>query len=216
MDYYKKISKIQFNIGIIVAPEEIGKFLEKEFFEEYLNKNICFKGHLSINNYFYCKNTKEFDEKKFKDLSFKNVELSIIFKLGYKELFYSKGDYIYFLIIFRKVDEWIFGEIFLKKYHLVFNQDSKTIGYYQDIENEDNNNNEKNSGENGKDKNNFKLTLTNILLLLILLCNIIVGIVFYAKKGKRKNRANELDDDYEYKDSINEDKEAKERNKIIE
>ena len=218
IDYYKKFAKIQFNIGIIVAPEQIVDILEKEFFEEYLNKNICFKVYLSINTYFYCKNTKEFDARKFKDLSFKNVELSIIFKLGYKELFYSKGDYIYFLIIFRKVDEWIFGEIFLKKYHLVFNQDLKSIGYYQDMENEDNNNNKSNGEDNnkGKDRNNFKLTLTNILLLLILLCIIIVSIVFYTKKGKRKNRANELDDDYEYKDSINEDKEAKEKNKIIE
>ena len=195
-----QIARFQFDLNIIIAPNEMGDFLEKQFFGEYISKNICFFNNTSINKYIYCKN-KKFDIKKFKSIYFKNVDLSIIFELSYKELFYSNGDYIYFLILFRSVDDWIFGDIFLKKYYLVFNQEARTIGYYQGMEKEEKEN-------NGK---KFKITFTHILLILILIAIIIVGIVLYIKIGrKKKNRANELEDDYEYNESIND------KNKIIE
>ena len=194
-----QIARLQFDSNIIIAPNEIGYFLEKQFFGEYISKNICFFNDTTLNKYIYCKN-KQFDVKKFKSIYFKNVDLTIIFELSYKELFYINGDYIYFLIIFRQIDDWIFGNIFLKKYFLVFNQEAKTIGYYQGMEKE----------ENGK---KFKITLTHILLILILLAIIVVGIVLYIKKGPRKKKANELDDDYDYNQSINE---QNDKNKIIE
>ena len=197
-----KIARIQFDSRIIIAPNEMGDFLEKIFFGEYISKNICFFNKTSISKYIYCKN-KKFDVKKFKSIYFKNVELNIIFELSFKELFYENGENIYFLIIFRPVDDWIFGDIFLEKYHLVFNQEAKTIGYYQGMEKEETENDGKNS----------KITLTHLLLILILLAVIVVGVVLYIKKGPRKNRANELDDNYEYNESINE---QTDKNKIIE
>ena len=197
-----QVAKFQFDSNIIIAPNEMGDFLEKQFFGEYISKNICTFNNTSINKYIYCKN-KKFDVKKFKSIYFKNVDLNIIFELSYKELFYLNGDYIYFLIFFRPVDIWIFGDIFLKKYHLVFNQEAKTIGYYQGMEKEE----KENKGKK------FKVTFTHILLILILLAIIVVGIVLYIKiVPRKKNRANELDDDYEYNESINE---QNDKNKII-
>jgi hypothetical protein len=111
----------------------------------------------------------------------------------------------------------------LKKYNLVFNQDKKTIGYYQDIiekeksnektDGNSNGNSNENSNENLNENNKFefKSILTIILLVLILISIIIVGIVLYNKKGNRKNRANEMDDNYEYTSSINDNKDGKDK-----
>ena len=203
-----KLARIQFDFGIIVAPNKTGIFLEQQFFGNYYKENICFKDSKSIETFIYCKKNK-FDIKKFKSIYFKNIEMNIIFELSYEDLFYSSNEYIFFLIIFRNDGNWIFGELFLKKYYLTFNQDDKTIGYYQGmekkIEDENNNNNDNN--------NTFRINLTHILLLLILIVLIIIGIILYTKKGNTKKRANELDDDYEYTMPINETNEVK---KIIE
>ena len=203
----EKIAKIKLDYKLIIAPEETGFMLEKLFFGEYFKNNICFKETLGYyKEYFiYCKNIKEFKADKFKNIYFKNIELNSIFELNYKDLFYYKDDYIYFLMVFKGIS-WIFGELFLRKYFLVFNQDSKTIGYYEGtgIKNE----------EIKKNKFELKANLTIILLILIFISIIVVGIILYNKKGKRKNRANELDDDYEYSSSINNIKNN--NNKILE
>lgn len=204
-----KTALIQFDFGMIVAPKETQDIMEKEFFNEYYKKNICFNDSLTISNYIYCKNVKDFNVNNFKSIYFKSVDLNIIFELSYEDLFYYTNEYIYFLILFREY-KWIIGEIFLKKYHLVFNQDEKTIGYYLGVEKSKNE-------QDTNDKNNeskFEFSLIHILLILILLTLIIIGIILYTKKGKRKNRANELDDDnYEYSSPIND---AEKGNKIIE
>ena len=134
--------------------------------------------------------------------------MQTIFELNYNDLFYYKDDYIYFLLLFQG-SSWTFGELFLKKYYLVFNQDSKTIGYYMNIEEERSINN-----DNSDNENKDKINLFHILLILILASIIVVGIILYTKKGKRKNRANELDDDYVYDSKINDS--DSENKKIIE
>ena len=196
--------RINFEKQLITAPENVLYILEEKFFGEFLKNNICFKE--SLGNYkeifIYCKNIKEFKTDKFKSIYFKNIDLYSIFELNYQDLFYSKGEYIYFLIIFKGVT-WIFGDLFLRKYYLVFNQDLKTIGYYKNIVEE----NEK------LDEKTFKFSLTHLLLILILISIIVVGIVLYKKGWKRKNRANELDDDYEYNAEINNS--DNDKNKIL-
>jgi hypothetical protein len=204
----QRTAHIEFNYELIIAPNETCVILENIFFEEYIKKNICFKDNLGNfkETFFYCKNIKEFDIKKFKTIFFKSADLQTIFELNYDDLFYYKDDYIYFLILFRG-SSWIFGELFLKKYYLVFNQDLKTIGYYMNIEEERSINNDDSDNEN-KDK----INLIHILLILILVSINAVGIILYTKKGKRKNRANELDDDYIYDSKINDS--DNENNKI--
>ncbi len=214
----KKIALIQFDFGMIVAPKETQDIIEKEFFNEYYKNNICFNDSLTINNYIYCKNVKEFNVNNFKSIYFKSVDLNIIFELSYEDLFYFTNEYIYFLILFRE-SKWIIGEIFLKKYHLVFNQDEKTIGYYLGMEkekekskNETDTNDKNNNDINKESKSEFNFI--HVLLILILLTLIIIAIILYVKKGKRKNRANELEDDnYEYSSPIND---TQKDNKIIE
>ena len=189
-----KSASIRFDYKLIRAPEETSILLEKEFFSIYYNKNICFKERLKTKELFiYCKNINEFDAKKFKNIYFKSVDLNCFFELNFKDLFYYKDNYIYFSMLF-KGNSWIFGELFLKKYYLVFNQDQKTVGYYKNINIEI---------PNGRNENEFKVDILLISLILFLICIIVVLIIVYFKKGKRKSRTNELEDNYEYNESIN-------------
>ena len=206
-------AKIDFDINYILAPNETGKYLENVFFEHYYKKSICFKEEINIDRYYYyfiyCKNTKEFDSKAFKTIYFKSFSLNSIFELNYNDLFIIENNYIYFLIFFQKESFWTFGELFLRKYILVFNHDQKTIGFYQNnVENKNENNND-DSNSNSDDKDKYKI-LYLILLILILVGVISIFVMIYLKKRKRKNKANELDDNFEYIYKTNE-----EDNKII-
>ena len=101
----------------------------------------------------------------------------------------------YFLILFREIDinSFRIGEIFLKKYNLVFNHDNKMIGFYS---NKNENKIENNNLIKDKIKSNF--SLTNILLIIILLCILFLGLFFFKRRLNRKIRANELEDKYSY------------------
>ena len=194
----KKLKKsyqasIHFNFGLFQGPNELMEILDSEFFDYYIEEKICFKGVFGIQKdiFYYCKNVKEFDITKFKSIYLKNIELEYIFEFNYKDLFYYSNDTIYFLILFREVDlnSFLIGELFLKKYNLVFNQETKKIGYYTYIKEEQKEN--KNSN-----KNTFPFT--NLLLILILICLLAILLVIFFKFGKRKKRANELEENYEY------------------
>ena len=197
---------IRFDFKLFFGPNELMDLLDKKFFNKYIKENLCFKEIYGIekNIFYYCKNRKEVDITKFNEISFKNVQLNTNFVFDYKDLFYYKDDLIFFLIIFREVDinSFRLGQIFLKKYNLVFNQDKKTIGYYSlgdKIREKEENFDNKNY------RNNF--SITNILLILILFCLIFIGILFYKKRIQRKMRANELEDQFQY--------EAKKDSKLI-
>ena len=188
---------IHFDFKLFLGPNELMDILEKNFFKNYMNKNICFKEVYGYerNIFYYCKNVKEFEPGKLKEINFKNIPLETNFIFDYNDLFFYKDDWIYFLIIFREIDinSFRIGEIFLKKYNLVFNHDSKTIGFYSknNITFENNKN-----IINEKDKSNF--SLTNILLIIILVCFLFFGILFFKRKLNRKIRANELEDKFSY------------------
>ena len=127
-----------FDYGIISAPKEIGKLFESLFFEKYISQNICFKEKVGVygNYFFYCKKNEKFDVENFRNLYFNCTDLDIIFEFDYKDLFYFDNDNIYFLIEFSNNNKiWNFGEIFLLRYYIVFNQDEKTLGYYKNMEN---------------------------------------------------------------------------------
>ena len=97
--------------------------------------------------------------------------------------------------------KWILGKPLFKKYTTVFNQDKKAIGFYTESKehNETNNDNDK-KDENKNNKLKIWLYLIIIFACIFLVCSIVLT-VFLCKKypfGKRKIKANELDDDYDY------------------
>ena len=104
----------------------------------------------------------------------------------------------YFKIIFvgGGFKQWRFGLPFFLKYRLVFNQDKKQIGFYDD--------NIKVSKERNDNNNSiFKSVWFWIILAIVFVVSIIVVILIskliFGKK--RRQKANELNDEYDYEES---------------
>ena len=191
----------------IIGSFEFHSIIKKKFLNKLVEEKKCFISNFSQNiytnynmNFYYC-------HKSAKDILYKNIpaikmfsfDLSYIFELTKEELFYIKGDYIYFNIIFctKEFNYWIMGQIFTTKYNFVFNTNKKQIGFYQKVsfKNENVNN-------NIKEKNNSLLIHALIIVALLFTC---VGL-FIGRKIfglKRKIIVNELieEQNYDYRTS---------------
>ena len=204
-------------VGFIFMPKEFNYIINKRFFDPYFKENICRSKY--INDSFYgtieCDNNSSFKIDQFPDLCFEHKEFETTFNFTYKDLFvYNEKDdkYIFLMITDKYLYGWIFGSIFLKKYQLIFNQDSKTIGYYKsmnynpekDIDNMDDNNDNNDNNNNGNNHNieNNNDTITKYIiigLLLIVFSVLLISIgMFFQKKffsKKKKIKVNELEDE---------------------
>ena len=195
---YANRVEIDFNNFLIYGPSLYYTYIERDFFNEYLSLNICqiytddnIKG-------IYCEKSKRFGTenlKLFPTLYFEYTEINYTFEFNYQDLFLEKDNKFWFLIVIdinTEIDEWYIGFSLLKKYQFVFNQDSKTIGFYNpDLEIVTNKNSSTNSS-------NYILYIIIFISWIIFICiGFFIGKYFY-KKYKTKKRANELDDNYEY------------------
>ena len=190
-------------LGLIEAPI---KFFS--IFGYFFKNNGCFGDYNSENKdyyYMYCK--KDVDVSKFQNLVFYTQEKEMTFTLTYKDLFKEIGEYNYFLILFNEdLNEWKFGHIFLKKYTMVFDADKKTIGYYYYQPS-----NEIITSAYTK----FFTAVVIFIIIGVVLTIIIVGLLVYIcyfKNKKRKTRANELDEHFDY--TSKDDDKQQENNKL--
>ena len=115
----------------------------------------------------------------------------------------ESNGYYYFKIIFDRYNYriWTFGKLFLKKYQLVFNHDSKMISYYI--------NDKKEEGKNNDD-NLYKIKNKNLIIIILIIIgfiSFIVGLIIgsYVYGKKKKKKANEMKDEYfcKNKESLN-------------
>ena len=219
--------------GLIIGTEEYKNIIEEAYFNKLIKEEICFKetsrlenSKLSSNEYiiFYCdklkfkgdfSSTKDKSFNKFNNIFLYQKKFEYIFKMEKEELFEVIDDKVFFLIIFEKNNKnriWKLGEPFISKYKFVFNQEQKTIGFYNPLlekilnSDDDNNNKEQNLNNTYMNNNNYKIQnifnyLKNILIILVS----IVLIIYIIRKifFKRKLRANELVDNYEYLSNTN-------------
>jgi phosphotransferase system glucose/maltose/N-acetylglucosamine-specific IIC component len=92
----------------------------------------------------------------------------------------------YFLILFKwYIDKWNFGYPFFKKYQIFFDSDKKIFVLYP----------------NKSNSNNWNFSpwiLVFVFALLFIITLIILLIFIKYFKQKRKIRANELEDNFEY------------------
>lgn len=130
------IAEITFNDFLINAPMPYFESIKKYFFEKYLSENICktdYSGELLI---LFCEKSENFsitELQKFPSLYFQHDEFRYTFELTYEDLFIEKDNKFWFLVVFETyfdTEKWFLGNLFLRKYYFVFNQDSKTIGFY--------------------------------------------------------------------------------------
>ena len=196
--------------GMILGTERYREYILNNFMTENIDKKLCFEVKSTFYFSYYCK--KEVDLSKFKSLFIYIKELGFTFELTYNDLFYSNNDgnnyfLVYFNTEYNEEEEysnsffWVFGEPFLKKYNLVFNQETKRIGLYTNMNfgNDNNNNDDEDNSENKSfwARNKWYIIL---IIILIIVCAGLGFMIFLYKKvlPKRKKCANELDDEFDY------------------
>ena len=192
----------------ILSTKEYFDKLIYPFFNSYLEKQICELNDINRHNFMYqvisCdKNLFTINDiKKFPTLYFFHHDFNYTFEFTNEELFQEINNIIYFSILKNigkfNEDVWKLGKIFLKKYHFGFNQDTKMIKFYNKMDV----NNQFKRGNKGNVNNNIKSKLNmNIIWIFVCVLCLIIGIYFGNKIiiRKKKMRANELQDEYEYK-----------------
>ena len=191
--------KFDLNLGLIEGTNNYEKSIKNDFFDELIDKKICFSEEIN-NEYriYYCNKKKgmNYIEKYFPILKFCMKQFKICFEFDYKDLFREIVDNTYFLVYFNVKENnhyrFSIGQILIRKYLLTFNYDTKMVGFYdKNIKIE----------ENKKQKIYYKIDGKVIVLLVIaFMAFLIIG--FYLGKKiyetTRKKKANELIDDYEY------------------
>ena len=204
-------ASIDFEIGLIKCPFQYYTLIKSLFFQQYITTNAC--KETTISGGFYgilCDknklNAKDFYEK-FPTIYFEHLDFNYTFTLDSNDLFIEKDGFLYFGLVSQneKLNNWRFGQPFLKKYRLVFNHDRKSIGYY--IKHKEK--------EYTPEKTKSKVSLGMILLIAgiaLLIVETIIAVVCIKKYKclNRKKRANELmDDNYDYSSNVNQEDESK-------
>ena len=201
----KQIAEITNDFGLISGSSEYYYNITRTYFKDYILKRICTLDEYHPNVYYYfaleCDKEKFGieDMKKFPKLSLVIIPFEKEFVFDYKDLFTETEHKYFFDVVFNKyiTESWILGKPFLRKYPLLFNYKSKTIGFY---------NEEIKIDLPTKDGNNYSEKLFVLLIIIILLIIIFGGISFYYiipnLKRIKKRKANELvDDDFDYTSS---------------
>ena len=213
-----KEAVLDFNTGMIKCPSIYFSSIKENFFKKYITSNacqehtfsdnchtiVCDEGKLNVDiNQFY---------ESFPTIYFFSFDFNYTFVLEGKDLFFEQNNKIYFMIYSKneKINNWRFGEIFLKKYYFTFNQESKQIGFYVNNINQGGSPEESN---NINDSNNDKIKTGTFILIIgivLLVIEMVVAIIWFNKKScdkNRRKRANELaDDNYDYLSGNNNEK----------
>ena len=195
---------INYNYNILVGNNHYLDIIERTFFLTYTTQGICEK-KLANNKFYYfvCKslllNINEI-KVNFPSLYFKQKELNFTFELVPEDLFVQIGDQIFFLVVFNKnnpTPSFLLGNIFLQKYFFSFDNKSKKILFYNE-----NKNKEAPHIENDKEENVLHWYNSPKILVIMSFLIVIFSIFgFYSGKriyNRRKLKANELDDNFEY------------------
>ena len=186
--------EINLSMGLFEGPFMFLIHFEKYFF----NRTGCFEDNDDKYTYFYC--DKSVNIKEFKDLVFELKNKGMNFTFTYKDLFYELNNRYYFIILFNlDVHMWKFGYSFIKKYPTVFNSDKRTLNWYNKPEK----------------KSNIVGILFTICITFAIIIGLLLVYIFILRplKNKRKIRANELEEEFDYTPK-NYDKLDKEENKL--
>lgn len=207
--------RISFSNNYILSDEIYNKTIYNTFFKKYIENDICFYNKVSFGHSYYCCHKNNFtleDMRKLPTLKMTNLDLELNFTFTGEELFYEAKDYYIFKLNFMENSQggWILGQLFLRKYQLVFDHDAKTIGYYNNFTKSDGGKGgEEGNGDGNTPSSSYKIYLYIIIPLTVV---VLAAIIFVLIKldicgKKRKKLVNELDDeDNEDYFNINSDK----------
>lgn len=194
--------KLEIDKGLMYAPGQFIRIMEEEFFNGQAKCYRYNNNTMYISSY-YC--DEEVDISSIKPLRFYFDEENY-FVFNPEDMFINLDGFKYFIFIFSSVKNyWIFGSPFFKKYEIVFDQERKTVGYYFKNNLTDNGFDDDYFNEKSNKNKDNAFKIINIFFLSIISVSLII-IIINKYKNRRKIRANELEDLYEYKSSNNQRK----------
>ena len=193
---------IKTDIEGIETPYVFYDKLKTKFFNHYFKNQIC-KYEIINHCYITFCDANKFTSKdiqNFPNISIVKYKLGFNFTFSGEELFYKRDNNYYFKIISyfsNSISSFSLGRIFLKKYKVIFNPDSKSMYFYKSNINN-------NEGYNEENKDNiFELNESGKNIFLLVISYIFIGILFlgcgiyFGRKCcsfHRKIYANELED----------------------
>ena len=181
------------NIKGIIASKNYQEYINQTFFNDLFKTKKCFSEILNDTQEYYNKLMiyycdKDIDIKNFESIKFYSKEANFTFILDYKDLFQLYNNKFVFLSFFHSsYSIWKLGEIFQKKYKMYLDIDNKVFGFYINYIN----------------NNYVNLYVVVIFVLITIIFLLSFFLYFTIVKKPRKIRANELDDNYEYIQTIN-------------
>ena len=231
-NYELSDNRITFNneIDYIICSHQFFNSLKDTFFSNPIKDNICtiIEKLYPMGSYVIICEKKILEKiKEFPNISLIHEELDFIFELTYKDLFIEYNNKVIFLLIYNAYgsDFWSLGKIFMRKYPFIFDYDKKTINFVNIYNINKSDMDKKNQDNQNNDTKKRFWTIFKIILIVFLVkignvIGIIIGVIFLNKK--RKKRANELDDDFEYtlekngkKDKLKNEEESNESNSLF-
>ena len=184
MGYIKDRAEFRFDFNYIIGTKYFYTLIKEDYFNK--SQKLCTE-NLVMKKYrmFVC--DKSLNTDNFPTIYFYNNDYNYTFEFSSKELFVTKGDKKYFIIIFDTfiIDTWKIGKIFMEKNYFNFNFDKKQVGFYKPTKTEV----ENNSFNFGK---NFYIIIYIVSLIIIGGLCYYLGAKLYRKI--RKKRMNELED----------------------
>ena len=179
-------TQFHFDFGLFFGNNNYKKAVLDDFFQKYLDEKKCSIENIQSDFESYvCDNSVEIKNLKVLNFTLVGKDSKINFEFTYEDLFKKINDKWYFLVFFSKnIDLEIFklGRQFFKKYIAVFEQDKKIVKFYKN-----------------KDFGSYLYIISWILVFIsLIVIGILVFYIYNNKKNKRKIRANELEDDYDY------------------
>ena len=190
--------EFKFDSNVILGTKEYEDYILNIIFDKYLKEGKCF--HNNISDYklysnklkfYYCENNDKIKKelyKLFPNIFFYSNEFNYTFELKNEDLFLINKEYIYYKILFGRQNNniWYLGKPFSLKYKFIFNPETKQIGFYTKYY----------SKENKSSKKNYSIVIKIVVIILLSILGVKLGQMLYGMK--RKKRANELNDDYDY------------------
>jgi hypothetical protein len=170
----------------IYGPHEYEDLL-KDNFNKLISEKKCFSETTLSFKYYYCDKSVNMDF--IGNLQFSHKDFKTNFTFNKNDLIYkSKDGFQHFMVFFQleqRDNYWIFGKLFLEKYQLVFNLESKTIGFYLD------------------GKKSISKSYLFIIFLIIIIFSLVIILYHYIRKIPRKKRPFELEEDFDYTPQLN-------------
>lgn len=184
------LTELNPDIGFIVAPIEFFQIINQYFFYKY----SCFttREDNTLFRYTICDNSM--DITSFPDIFFEHD--NVVFNLTYKDLFIfdkEKNKYIFLIIYEGYTGHWVFGRLFLTKYQLTFNEETKKIGFYTSMIDLDR--------DNEKVLKNKIISIISFIFIILVFALIIIFILYTichkirTTNKKFHKRINQLDEE---------------------